>query len=393
LSKILFLYGKFLHNLSTLANEVKMRKVVIVGGGLAGLLSAMQLSKAGIECTLIEKKEYPFHRVCGEYISNEVVPFLRSLGAFPESLHPSSINRFQLSATNGKSSFLPLELGGFGISRFAFDYFLYEKAKALGVTFLLNTEVEHVDFNNEKFNIRCTTVSLQADIVIGTHGKRSKVDVALKRNFIQKRSPYVGVKYHVQTDFPIDLVALHNFEGGYCGVSNVEDNITNLCYLVHRDVLRNHGNIATMEKEVLMKNPHLQTLFKNSDFLFDKPETINEITFETKEPVYNHMLMAGDAAGMITPLCGNGMAMAIHASKIVSELTIRFCTDKNYTRGQLENDYARHWKALFEKRLWQGRQIQKLFGSAFASNIAIHLLLYSKPLAKAIVKRTHGEVF
>ncbi len=370
-----------------------MKNIVIVGGGLAGLLSAIQLSRAGISCTVIEKREFPFHRVCGEYISNEVVPFLQSLEAFPESLNPSSINRFQLSATNGKSSFLSLDLGGFGVSRFAFDYFLYEKAKALGVTFLLNTEVEHVDFTNEKFNIRCSASSLQADVVIGSHGKRSKVDVALKRNFIQKRSPYVGVKYHVRTDFPVDLVALHNFEGGYCGASNIENNITNLCYLVHRDVLRKQGSIEALEANVLKNNPHLKNLFNNSDFLFDKPETINEITFETKEPVYNHILMVGDAAGMITPLCGNGMAMAIHASKIVSELIIRFCSDKNYTRDQLENDYARNWKALFESRLWQGRHIQKLFGSAFASNIAIHLLLYSKPLAKAIVKRTHGEVF
>jgi menaquinone-9 beta-reductase len=391
--KILFLLRKVLHNLSTLANLVKMKKIVIVGGGLAGLLSAVQLSRAGIECTLIEKREYPFHRVCGEYISNEVVPFLQSLDAFPEPLHPSSINRFQLSATNGKSSFLQLDLGGFGISRFAFDYFLYERAKALGVTFLLNTEVEQVDFNNEKFTIRCASISLEADVVIGSHGKRSKVDMALKRSFIQKRSPYVGVKYHVRTDFPTDLVALHNFEGGYCGANNVENDITNLCYLVHRDVVRKQGGIEALETQVLKSNPHLKYLFDNSDFLFDKPETINEITFETKEPVYNHMLMAGDAAGMITPLCGNGMAMAIHASKIVSDLIIQFCKDKNYTRLQLESDYARKWKMLFERRLWQGRQIQKLFGSALASNISIHLLLYSKPLAKSIVKRTHGEVF
>jgi menaquinone-9 beta-reductase len=370
-----------------------MKKIVIVGGGLAGLLTAIQLSKAGVDCTLIEKKEYPFHRVCGEYISNEVVPFLQSLDAFPESLQPTSINRFQLSATNGKSSFLPLELGGFGISRFAFDNFLYEKAKTQGVQFILNKEVERVEFNDDQFTFSYSGQQHLADCVIGSFGKRSKVDVTSKRSFIQKRSPYVGMKYHIRTNFPNDLVALHNFEGGYCGASNVENNVTNLCYLVHRDVLRKQGSIEALETNVLKNNPHLKSLFDNSEFLFDKPETINEITFETKEPVYNHMLMAGDAAGMITPLCGNGMAMAIHASKIVSELIVRFCTDKNYTRGQLENDYAHKWKKLFESRLWQGRQIQKLFGNAFASNIAIHVLLYSKPLAKSIVKRTHGEVF
>ena len=56
--------------------------------------------------------------------------------------------------------------------------------------------------------------------------------------------------------------------------------------------------------------------------LFEKPEVINEITFEKQDPVSNHILMCGDAAGMITPLCGNGMAMAIHSAKILSGLII-----------------------------------------------------------------------
>jgi len=370
-----------------------MKNIILAGGGLAGLISAIQLSRSGIPCTLIEKKEYPFHRVCGEYISNEAMPFLKSMDAYPNDLLHSNINRFQLSATNGKSSFLPLPVGGFGISRYVFDHFLFEKAKALGTTFLLNTEVKDIVFNDDRFKVHVDSTVLEADVVIGSFGKRSKVDVALNRSFIKKRSPYVGVKYHVKTNFPDNLIALHNFEGGYCGVTNIGGDTTNMCYLIHRDVLRQHKTIRGVESEVLFKNVHLKKLFTNSEFLLDKPETINEISFETKEPVFNHILMAGDAAGMIAPLCGNGMALAIHSSKIVSELVIRFCKNNNYSRAQLEKDYAAEWKNLFASRLWEGRQIQKLFGSAFASSVAINIMLTSRPLARAIVKRTHGEVF
>lgn len=370
-----------------------MKDVVVIGGGLAGLLSALQLAREGFSVCVIEKKSFPFHRVCGEYISNEVVPFLQSLDAFPKKLRPSSISRFQLSAVGGASATLDLDLGGFGISRYNFDLFLYEKAKQAGVSFLLNTEVHDVSFKEGFFLISHGTETTEARVVLGSFGKRSKLDITLKRSFINKRSPYVGVKYHIRTDFPNDLVALHNFEGGYCGVSNVENNITNLCYLVHRDVLRQHGNIAKMEKAVLTKNPHLKKLFAHSEFLFEKPETINEISFATKEPVQNHVLMLGDAAGMITPLCGNGMAMAIRSSKIASEFVIKFLKVPDYKQQHLENDYSTQWTATFANRLWFGRQVQRLFGSKMASNMAIKLIVHSPFLAHRIVKGTHGQVF
>jgi len=372
---------------------VKTKTVAIIGGGLAGLLSSLQLVKAGIECILIEKKRYPFHRVCGEYVSNEVLPFLQSLQIFPDDLFPTSIQRFQLSSVSGKSTILPLGLGGFGISRFAFDHYLYEKAKAAGVHFLLDTEATNVTFEKEQFTIDATSTQLTADVVIGSFGKRSRADVALERSFLRKHSPYVGVKYHVRTSFPEDLVALHNFAGGYCGINAIENKVANICYLIHRDVIRKHGTIAEVENVVLAKNPHLKELFQQSEFLFKKPEVINEITFETKEPVYNHVLMTGDAAGMITPLCGNGMAIAIHSSKIASELVIQFCQNSSYTRAQLEQEYALKWRENFATRLWFGRQVQKLFGSSVASNAAIHLALYSKPLARIIVNNTHGKPF
>jgi menaquinone-9 beta-reductase len=370
-----------------------MKKIVILGGGLAGLISSIKLISAGIPCKIIEKKTYPFHRVCGEYISNEAVPFLKALDLFPEEFTPPILKRFQLSSVSGKSIILPLDMGGFGISRFSYDNFLYQKARALGVQFMLDTEVEHVDYKNGKFEIKASGQELEADIVIGSFGKRSKIDMQLKRSFVQKRSPYVGVKYHIRRDHPSDLIALHNFNGGYCGISNIEDGKTNLCYLTHRDLLRKHRDIETMQQTVMFQNPILKSIFTESEFLFPKPEVINEISFETKEPVEEHILMVGDAAGMITPLCGNGMAMAIHAAKLSSDLIIQCLKEKSFNRDVLEKKYTQQWRTAFAARLWRGRQVQRLFGNKVASNLAIHLALFSNPIAKAIIKSTHGDPF
>jgi flavin-dependent dehydrogenase len=369
-----------------------LRSTVIIGGGLAGLISGIQLVKAGIPCLLIEKKSYPLHRVCGEYVSNEVLPFLKKNDLYPEEFSPAQINRFQLSSVTGRKTQMPLDLGGFGISRFTWDNALYQKAKAMGVEFQLNTEVNDINFLGEKFTVTTHEKNFEADLVIGAFGKRSKLDVKLNRMFIKKRSPYAGIKYHIRTEHPANLISLHNFAGGYCGMSNVEDGKTNLCYLTHRDNLRRYGDIATMEAEVLHKNPLLKHIFTDSEFLFKRPEVINEISFEKKTAVQNHILMAGDAAGMITPLCGNGMAMAIHAAKFLSEIVISFCNQK-ISRKEMEKLYESEWKKLFARRVWNGRQVQRLFGNVFVSNVAVNLALYNKPIANMIMRNTHGEIF
>jgi flavin-dependent dehydrogenase len=370
------------------------KHVLVVGGGLAGLVASLHLASEGIPCTVIEKSGYPVHRVCGEYVSREVIPYLTRLNAYPESLQPAMIDRFQLTSTRGDVAELPLDLGGFGISRFALDHFLYQLALARGVTFLLDTEVSSIQFESDSFTLETSAGTLNAPVVVAAHGKRARLDKELKREFINRHSPYVGVKYHVRMPgFPKDLIALHNFDQGYCGISAVEGDTINLCYLTHRDNVRTHGNLKEMEAAVLFRNPFLKEIFASAEFLFDKPQTINEISFETKGPREGHLLFCGDAAGMITPLCGNGMALAIHSAKLLAERVTRYYKDPQYSRDHLERDYEAAWKQAFAFRLWAGRNIQRLFGSDTASRGAVQLASYMKPIARALVRLTHGKPF
>ena len=370
-----------------------MKQVIIIGGGICGLLTAIQLVRNEISCVVIEKRKYPFHRVCGEYISNETKPFLQKLNLYPTQFDPPEISRFQLSSIAGKSKTLPLDLGGFGISRFTYDNFLYESALRAGVEFIIEEEAQQIRFHGSHFSITTNKREIAGLIVIGCHGKRSKVDVQLGRAFISKRSPYVGIKHHVRIDHPGDLIALHNFPGGYCGISNVEDQKTNLCYLTHRDNLRRYRNIQEMEVAILGKNPLLKSIFERAEFIFDRPETINEISFETKSPVEQHVLMGGDAAGMITPLCGNGMSIAVHTSKILSDILCDELRRQEWSRATIEGRYTQAWNSFFSRRLWFGRQVQRLFGNEMASNLAVGFALKIRPLANAIIRNTHGQPF
>lgn len=371
-----------------------MKKIIVIGGGLAGLISSIELSKAGFSVALFEKKKFPFHRVCGEYISNEVLPYLKQNDLLPQAIDLPQISQFELTSIKGKTLRLPLDLGGFGVSRFLLDQHLASKAQELGTVIHEQTGVIDCVFHEDHFQIETSKGEFfEGDLVIGAYGKNSVLDRKLNRDFTYKRSPYLGVKYHIRTDAPKNQVSLHNFNGGYCGLSAIEDGKFNLCYLASRDILKECGNIAAMETEVLCKNPQLSQIWSNSDFLFEKPEVINEFSFAPKKLIENHVLMAGDAAGLITPLCGNGMAMAIHSGKILADLIKINWTDTSLKRTELEESYQKKWNELFKKRLWVGRQTQKLFGSKLSSELAVGVMNSIPSLAKTIIKNTHGQPF
>lgn len=368
-----------------------MYDVAIIGGGLAGLVNAIQLSRAGISVCLIEKNHYPFHKVCGEYVSNEVVPFLRSIDACPSFESIPQIRRLILSDTKGNSAAMPLPLGGFAMSRYQFDHFLYKKAIACGTTGYLGSMVNEVVFKSNYFVLNLANgQELASSLVIGAYGKRSRLDKALDRGFIQKKSPYIGIKHHIRTEFPKETIGLYNFRNGYCGVCAIEDERYNLCYLSHRKHLKKHGSIKAMEKHVLCENPLLKAIYERSDFVTSKPIAINEVSFAPKKAVEGHILMSGDTAGMITPLCGNGMAMAIHSAKILSELIVEHKNRPVFERAALEEDYTESWNLAFKRRLWVGRSVQRFFGHAAASAFTVALAKKSKTIANLIIQQTHG---
>ncbi|WP_394990516.1 NAD(P)/FAD-dependent oxidoreductase [Emticicia sp.] len=365
---------------------------VIVGGGLGGLTASIELAKQGFDVLVIEKYAYPFHRVCGEYISNEVRPYLENLGLDLNTLGATKIQKFQLSSVNGNSIFTDLTMGGFGISRYKIDYELYLIAKKLGVTFELNTSVEEIQQINEVFFVDTNTnKTFEAKVVIGAYGKRAKLDKILNRKFSPQKTAYIGVKYHIKYDFPKDLIALHNFDGGYCGISAIEDNKYCLCYLSERKNLKGSSGIDEMEEKILSKNPHLKAIFEQAEFLFSKPEVINEVIFVKKSVISKHVLMVGDTAGLIAPLAGNGMSIAIRAGVLSAHLVGDFLNNQ-ISCEKLEHNYTDVWNKNFKNRLWRGRQLQKLFGNETNSNLAISFLKKVPILLYPIIKSTHGKV-
>ena len=371
--------------------------VVIVGGGLAGLTAAIILAKANKNILLVEKNSYPFHRVCGEYVSNEVLDYLLSLGFDPFAYGASTITKLRISTPSGKNVYTPLDLGGFGISRCVMDEALYRLALQYGATIHTNTRVVDVQFLEGHFKVSVMNgIVLTARVVIGCYGKREMLDKKLERSFINKRTGYMAVKYHIRTDYPLQEIGLDNFNGGYCGISKIEGDRYNLCYLYRRPQSNDNSSIAELEKNVLQQNPVLRRLFTESEFLFKEPKVISEIFFDRKTQIEDHILMCGDTAGLITPLCGNGMSMAISGAELLTTLILKsnILNTRNPdmdVRHQLEQEYQLQWNVRFARRLWWGRKLQPFFGRPLLTKSGLFLLSGLPALRRKLVSLTHGQ--
>lgn len=371
--------------------------ISIVGGGLAGLSLSILAAKAGYSVVLFEKENYPFHKVCGEYISFESYDFMNALGLALNAWKLPEINILELTDIKGNLFSFPLDMGGFGISRYKLDNALYEIAKANGVDVFTGIKVNDIFFDNDFHLVNTGTANIASKTCVAAYGKRSNLDIKWKRSFTSEKpnklNNYVGVKYHIHYPYTENKIALHNFKNGYCGISNIEDGKCCLCYLtVAENLTRSNNSIKTMEEKILYQNPLLKEIFTKAEFLYESPLVISQVSFNKKTQVENHIMMCGDTAGLITPLCGNGMSMAMHSAKIAFENISMFLKNK-ITRQQMEINYANQWNEIFAARLFTGRVVQKLTGNNFTTSMFLSLLNKFPWLAKKIIESTHGEKF
>lgn len=316
---------------------------------------------------------------------------MQSLGIDPAEIGAKEINRFEISAPSGKLAKTNMQMGGFGVSRYTFDHYLAEKAKENGVEVLENYKVIDVSFENEVHHIITVNGETHTvDVAIGAYGKRNKLNETLARPLAKVRSAYVGIKHHFKSEnFPEDLVALHHFEQGYCGLSQVENGHVNVCYLTTNEIFKRYKSIAEIEENILCKNPNLAKFFAQARPVFE-PLVISQINFGQHELVSKHVLMCGDAAGLIHPLCGNGMAMAIHGAKLASEATGGFLS-KRISRSDMELNYQKEWKRTFKARMKFGQLAQRLFETNRFFEPAIGLGKTFPAALRQVVKRSHGN--
>lgn len=369
----------------------RMYDVIIVGGGLAGLASAAELARVGARVLIAEQKRYPFHRVCGEYLSHEVRPFLAQLGLSLERLGASPIRQFELTTPRGHHLRCNLPAPGHGLSRYRLDAELATCATAAGAELREGLEVKQVQFVNDRFFVRLGNEAVTARVVLGCHGKRSRLDRLLNRRSATRRSGYIAVKRHYYGSVRNEVVSLHAFPGGYCGVSRVESKRVNVCYLTDSKQLRLAGSLAELEASVLSQNQYIAATLRQLTPAMDRL-VVSQLDYGPRIPVERHILMLGDASGLTYPLCGNGMALALRSARLVSHAVPRFLAGA-WSRRALERYFTRTWSVNAKRRRRLAGALQPILGSASLTDTAVEFARRVPWLPNALVRLSHGQPF
>ena len=366
--------------------------VIIVGAGLAGCSAAIQLAQEGYQVLLLEQARYPTHRLCGEFLSIEVMAIFARLGIL-ETLrlagaHP--IQQVYLTSSQGAEFRGELPGTALGLSRYQLDRILLERAEAVEAIAYQGMAVKAIAGSfADGFQVSTQNEHFYGRFVLGAFGKASSLDRHLKRPFIQQQSPWIASKAHYQGRSLPQGIELHAFPGGYCGLSQVEAGKVNVCWIAHQRILKN--NLKDRHTpSALFQNPMLAAQLQSLERV-TSPQNLAQISFARKAPFEQDLCMIGDAGGMITPLCGDGMAMALRSADLVVPLASQLLQE-SLGLGTFKTRYHRVWQQEFSQRLQLGRLMHQAFIHPALAAIGVNSCRRLPALGRWLIASTRGNV-
>ena len=337
----------------------------IVGAGPAGSTLAALLAGAGVSVVIADKSKFPRDKVCGEFLSYDALPLLDFLGVTP-LLDDAGATRISSCRVIGSTTTYEFSLprAARGVSRLLLDDTLLRTAASKGAQALPGWEVIRIDPGRDSSSITLRngdrTIVVSARVVAGAWGRWGRFDRQLERSFAtDRRHRHFGFKRHYRAiaPRPADSIDLHSFDRGYLGVSSIEGGLTNICGLVHRTrIEKMKGGWETFISTLQRERSSLDDLYRSHEPAQDEFLSSEPVIFTARSPVERGIFMVGDAAGIIDPLTGNGMAMAIQSALAAAPAVLRRLTAPEPARI-VENEYRAAFRKMFGSRLFWSRRI------------------------------------
>lgn len=338
--------------------------VIIAGAGPAGSSAAIHLARNGMRVLLVEQKKFPRPKLCGEFISPECQKHFENLGAAEamSSAHPSSLTETVFYSAGGHQVMIPSSwFGGtaaLGLSRAVMDDVLLRRAQSCGVTVLEGATIAEpistgANVSGVKLKENGHEREYFAPLTIDATGRARILTRKLSTGEPKSKATLIAFKVHLRnTRVAPGTCEIYFYPNGYGGLSTIENNISNLCFIISADQVRRHSSDPEMiVRKMLMKN-------RRAAYTLDQAQPESEWLsaswerFGRRQPnPINGLLAIGDSAAFIDPFTGSGMLMALESGELVAQVIVRHHNKLAESLSSISSEYAAEYLQKFDSRL------------------------------------------
>lgn len=289
------------------------QRIIVVGGGPAGLVAALAARRRGFGVEVLERGSPPIDKPCGEGLMPDAIDVLGRLGvALPERHHPFVGIRYLDGDIVAEGRFP--DRPGVGLRRTALHQSLVAAAERNGVVLRWGTHVDGVATQGDgRFVVQTASGTREADWLVAADGLRSRLRRAagLDGPPVRRRHERFGVRRHLAIAPWTDRVEVYWAEGCEAYVTPVADDEVGVAILWQR------GGTGGFDARITAF-PALERRIAGAASRSRDLGT-GPLRQRTRAVHRGRLALIGDASGYVDALTGEGLALAFHQAEALAD--------------------------------------------------------------------------
>lgn len=348
-----------------------MDDVVIAGGGPAGALAAIILARAGASVRVFERARFPRHKLCGDTLNPGALAVLsRHVELAPLVARSDDIHGMLITGPGGVQVRAAYGQGitGRAVTRSVFDQWLLSQAAGAGAQVEEGVAVKAAHLAEGR--VAGVTVAV-ADgeavhpgrMVIAADGRRSTLAFSrrLTRQPVRPRRWAIG-GYFTGVAECGTVGEMHVRRGHYIGVAPVPGGLTNVCVVMpHAAGDMPIGPPGVLIRSRLDADRALRERFVGATPA-GEPVVLGPMAVDADAAGEPGLLLAGDAAGFIDPMTGDGLRLALAGAELAAAVTLEVLSG-SLSADAAHLELARRRRAAFAAKWRFNRTLRSLVTS------------------------------